>query len=197
MASTYLSAKFKERTVNEKALKFYPTSVGAALKLRNVIKVVTAAFLSFFQSAEDFAGAQFVTTEEERADGSVLKVTQNSRPSKPVEVTKFRAEQQERTVKDAVEVLTDPKNHALLAELIADSLRDECGGDARTPATVKKLAEEIQAADASTFFELLKGLADANEEIFRPLVKAAPDRLKSAMAGAAGSSESSEQSPTP
>lgn len=182
--ASYLDPKSIEFEINGEIKKFYPTSLKAALRLRAVAKAFMTAILAFIQQMNDWNGAQIVESQEETPEGGKFKKTESITPGRHHEVVKLRAEQQERAVQTSIDSLVDAASTGVVAELIVDSMRDDFPEERKDDKKFRAACKKIEEVDIKILSQLLQGVALANKDLFDPLVRAAPERLRDAVRGA-------------
>lgn len=160
MAGFLTSPNFVEHEVNGKTLKFYPVSLGTALKLRTIAKPLASAITTLFAGGDKDVGSKVKETTSN--EGSVYeRIVDAISP----DLAKMRQDRVDFAVRDLIDALTKDESLLVVAELFADSCRDEWQRPV-PPAQIKAIKDEL---DTESLPQVLAGLAKANRKLFGPL----------------------------
>lgn len=168
---TFLKPKGVEHEVEgpegPEKLMFYPISMSSLFTLRVIANPVARAFAALFQNEDNDVGI----TDRTKGDGKLKGEFVTEKIIEPVtlELAKFRLQQKQIAMEEAVQVLFDPENSRVIMRLIMDSLRDNF--DRKMNEDQKNaVAEELfDTIDGGHFRELLTGLFKGNKKVFGPL----------------------------
>lgn len=159
MKFSFLSPTFIEREINGSMVKFHPVRVITVGKLRGFLKPLFRGI-----SAINAAGSTDIAKESvETADKEGFRQIRTELKAVTPEIAKLRSEQREKAIDDLIDALLQDQSMRCMAMLILDSLR--------MPSTEKDAKELIDETDLETMFELVKGVAAANKEVFGPLTE--------------------------
>lgn len=156
-----------EHEVAGRRLRFWPISVGKAVKLRAIGGPLVKALVVVMGGALDQANDKVVRqVPDEHGMVATETVIQAVDPS----VMSYRAQARGKAVEDAILALTEPESLQIVGEALLDSLRDlreELGDDCPPP------REFVQALSPAELRQAITGLGKANAEVFGPFGKLA------------------------
>lgn len=152
--------------IDEDELQFYPVSVTCMFTLKEIASPIARALASIFQSEENDVGITDETVSENNQSDFI-----NRKIVQPVsmDLARFRLDQKQRAMQDAIETLFSPANAIIVARIIMDSLRDDFD---RTKTEAEKDLEAqdlLDTIDGAIFQQLLTGLYVGNKKVFGPL----------------------------
>lgn len=157
MKFSFLSPKFIEHSVGDEVLKFYAVRVATAGKLRGFLKPVFRGLAQINAGGANDIGKESTET----ADKDGFRQLRTELKSITPELAKVRSEQREKAIDDLVDALLQEASMRCIGILILDCLR--------APNSEKDAQELVDNTDLGTLFELIKGVAKANKEVFGPL----------------------------
>lgn len=163
---TFIKPKGVPCKLDEDELLFYPVSISCMFTLKEIAAPIARAFASLFQSEGNDVGATDETVSTNNQSDFI-----NRKIVEPVsmELARFRLDQKQRAIQDAIETLFSPANSVIVARIIMDSLRDDF---ARKNTEEQKDAEAkdlLDTIDGAMFQQLLHGLYEGNKKVFGPL----------------------------
>lgn len=184
-----LSPHFVEREINGETFKFFPVSLGASAPMADMISELSRHFSVIFSDTNRDQGS---THEEmEDPDGATMKKT-TVQPINP-DLAMIRIDKRSAAVQKAIETLVNPKYRLALGELLMNSLREDFPREDRKSRKSAETQDWIDSLELPTFIEFLKGLAEANAEVFGAMGKSLKDALggqvTAALEGLAASEE--------
>jgi hypothetical protein len=123
----FLSPKCVQHTIGEgefeQTLNFYPVSIKVAFRLKTLAKPLAKAIgVLFNKNMDDTRQESRSYTDEKTGEQGQHLITE----AIDIDLAKYRDERKDGAIQQAIEALTDPLNQAVVAELIMDSLRDDC-----------------------------------------------------------------------
>jgi len=175
-------------------LKFYPVSMSSLFTLKAIANPIARAFASLFQSEDNDVGI----VDRTSGDGQMNGQFTTEKIVKPVamDMAKFRLQQKQQAMEEAVQVLFDPDNARTIMRLIMDSLRDEFERSMSEEQKNEVAEELLSTLDGVHFRQLLTGLFKGNKKVFGPLadmVAQSKDLRSQKMRGLLGSNEENEE----
>lgn len=175
---SFIAPEFIEHQIQTKTLRFYPISVKSAFRIRSIAQPIAKALASLL-GKHDNDVAQKVKTK--MRDGKVEDQDIQTEAI-PKEIAELRSREREKAISEAVMVLLDPDNSAIIGMLLADSLRDDFPRNV-SAADAKEFVDELPAPALTEF---LVGLAKANKKVLGPLAEMAGEAMKRSLGGLRG-----------
>ncbi len=158
-----------EKEIEGEKLIFYPISMKALFKLRQVAgPVMEALTILLTRNDNDCA-----TRAKSDKSG---KVTEIDTEAIPTETAKLRTAERKDAMRKAVETLLDPGNSEVMAYLLGDSLKDSFDG-----VPMKEKVEFVEALPFGIAFQMCLALVEANKKVFGPFAEKAGDLLQKGM----------------
>jgi len=158
-----------EKTIEGQKLMFYPISMKAFFKLRQVAGPVMKAITTLLTRND----SDCATRAKSDPSG---KVTEVNTEAIPTETAKLRTRERQEAMKAAVETLLDPANAEVLAYLLGDSLKDDL-----KDCSMKEKVEFVENLPFGVAFQMCIALVEANKRVFGPLAEKAGDLLQKGM----------------
>lgn len=144
----------KKSDVQGQEMTFYPVTVGALFHLRTPAKAIGKALAAIF-------------TNTSRDTASVGDATTTRVEAVSPELAQMRLVSQQKAIDEVVDAFSDDKNIGNLGYLIMDSLQEVFPrGNPDNPPP----EEFIKTLPGPAVFDMLVGVAKANEGLFGPLV---------------------------
>jgi hypothetical protein len=169
----FLSPKFVEHEVAGAKIKFWPISVGKAVRLKTVAAPLVDALVILFGGYLDQANTQISRRyPTEDGEGSETRVEAMS-----IETLTLRNGQRSGAIAKAIEALTQPESLAVIGEVLKDSMREVFEDDKTPP------LEIAAALSPAELRQALAGLARANAEVFGPFAEGAGKMLVRVLGG--------------
>lgn len=159
-----LSPLYEEVDISGSLFRFYPCSVGAAARMAEAISEMASHFSVLLGPKERDYGHQVEDFEDKKAGQVVSKTVVD--PIRP-EMAQLRSAERSRAVQGAINTLMGPKHRLALAELLADSLRDDFPRD--KPRSADELQKWVEGMDVSILMQFVIGLSKANAKVFGDL----------------------------
>jgi hypothetical protein len=151
-------------TVGDRTLNFYPISVRALTRLRDLAKPIGQALTTLLGSSDrDFATK---VEEKQNADKSMQRTTDIGAISPDLAKQRLAARQE--AVSTLVDAVLNPTSAKLLAELLIDSLRDDFERKKGGPIPTD-IDTFLESMTVDVLPDMLQGLAEANKKLFAPL----------------------------
>lgn len=180
----FIAPKGVEYEIGEDKLVFYPVSVSSLFVLRDIAAPIARAFAALFQGEHNDVG----TVDRTSGDGQINGEFVTEKIVEPVsmELARFRLDQKQHALEDAIQTLFSPTHARTVMRLIMDSQRDIFDRDASEDQKDETAQELLETLNPSQFQELLKGLYEGNKEAFGPLasmVAQSKDLIKAKMRG--------------
>lgn len=180
---TFIKPKGIPCKIDEDTLLFYPVSISCMFTLKEIASPIARAFASLFQSEENDVGATDETVSTNNQTDFI-----NRKIVEPVsmELARFRLDQKQRAIQDAIETLFSPINSLIVARIIMDSLRDDFDRDKTEEQKTAEARDLLDTIDGAMFQQLLTGLYQGNKKVFGPLasmVAQSKNLLKARMRG--------------
>ncbi len=175
---SFLSSRFVERDIDGQLHRFYPVSVRAVFKLRDISKPISKAIQALLTGNDDTSRESVKMTDKERNYQERVVVSAIN-----PELARLRHQQKQDAIETLINGLLSEESSFVLADLIMDSMRE--AGFPKNP-TIQQKAEFVNGTSATAMVEMAKGLAEANKELFRPLalwLESMRVTLKSKLAG--------------
>ena len=188
----FMSPRFVEHEVGQgdrkRTYRFYPASLRVVFRLKSMGKQLAKALSILFSKNKDDIKQ---VSKEYGQRGSDDYGAETTLESISVDLAKYRDARRDEAWDLVLSSFSDPLNQVVVAELIMDSLRDDCP---RKP-TAEDLQTFLDSIDVATLIAMLSGVAKANFN-FEEL----PGKLKAALGEAWGNaatpSTSRASSPT-
>ena len=159
---------FKSKTVTSKVsdvdVEFWSCSFPVIFQLKSAVGPISKVVMNLFKTGRhDVARYQ-----EDGRDAEGLPRRSVQELAVTPEMAKFRAEQTNKTIQEALDGLFADQNRLLIGKVLMDSMRGI--GLPRKP-TTPQIEEFLQDLDLGQVVEMLQGVAKANAEVFGPLVR--------------------------
>ncbi len=163
------------REIGGQIFTFYPISVGMLFELKSNLEPLMKGLKALFgKSIQD--GTQTVEeTFDPVTKNHLSRITHLGAPS--VDASRFRAEQEDKSVRDAIEAVLGEKNRLLLGRVLADSLRDE---EIKTDAEIESFIKD-PAFDLPLLVDFLSGFFAVNAKVFGPFAGRVREMVKDKM----------------
>ena len=175
---SFIAPQFIEHEVQGTVLHFYPISVKNAFRIRSVAQPIARA-LTTLLTKNDGDQAQKIRTKLK--DGKVEdQDIQTEAISK--DLAELRSREKEKAVSDAVMVLFDSDNSAVIGTLLTDSLRDIFPRDI----SIQESKDFVDKMDITVLSEFLVGLAKANQKVLGPFAKRVGEAMTRSLADLRG-----------
>jgi hypothetical protein len=180
------SKNYITRTINEKELKFFPNSAICVLDLQSIIRPVAGALSILFQDRRHDRAQETNKFNDFRDKGEGDNLLGTSGENVKIQaidpaLVKLRTEQTERAINELCDLVATPENRTIVGKLLVDSLREEYE---ERPASKADADDLMVSVDTMTLVEMLRGLAEANKDLFAPFRKLVPKAIKDAVAKA-------------
>lgn len=164
---TFIKPKSVEHEVEGQMLKFYPVSMSSLFTIKTIAAPIARALATIFQSEDNDVGI----TDRTIGDGQMNGDFTTEKIIEPIsmDLARFRLDQKQRAIEDAVNTLFDPANSRVIMRLVMDSLRDDFDRKQNEDEKNKEADRVLETIDGSQFRELLTGLYLGNKKVFGPL----------------------------
>lgn len=154
MNLTFLSPNKITHEVNGQELEFRALSIPRLFQVKAVIAPIVRAIVVLTSNSSRDNG-QKVQTFNGADGGQVIDID-----PVPLETTQFRINERAKAIEDILEAISRPQTQKLAAETILWSIGEE----------PKEAQSFLDNCDASTLWELLQGVAKANQRGFEPFL---------------------------
>jgi len=160
-----LKRNTETRVIGDQTFTFYPISIPMLFDLKSSMQPLMSALKFLFNKGNNDGTQTVEETRDPLTQNVLARVTHLG--AVPVEASRFRAEQADKAVADALEAVLGEKNRMLLGRVLADSLRDE---DIRTDEEINAFIRD-PAFDLPLLVEFLSGFFAVNAKVFGPLAE--------------------------
>lgn len=163
---TFIAPKAVPVKIEDDELKFYPVCVSSMFVIKTIASPIARALASIFQNEDNDVGV-VDKVKGTGVDGEY--VTEKRIEPVSMELARFRLDQKQHAIEEAVETLFDPKNAQIIMRIVMDSMRDDFDRSKSEEEKDKEAVEVLNTIDASMFYKLLMGLYAGNQQVFGPL----------------------------
>lgn len=161
----YTAPKGHEHVVNGKAQKFYPVSVGLVFKLKTTARKTTKAMAAIF--ANNSKDVRVTDNTMSGANGGIERTVVTEQVD--LGIAKYRDEQRQTALSDAIDALTENETLELVAEIIMDSMADVFKKDENGKVIEPTPATFVAKTKLTTMAQMVVGVAKGNQDVFGPL----------------------------
>jgi len=169
----YLTPNYVEHVVGSDVKRFYPISVKAMFRLRQIGKLLARSLSVLFQPTDRQGNTisahpeDCSTTSEVYKDPDGTKVEKTSVGAVSLDVARLRSEERARAFEELVDALSDEKNLYVVVGIMADSLRDEF----ERPVGDGRIKEVVDTIDLEVLSQYLVGVMKANAKVLTPFLE--------------------------
>jgi hypothetical protein len=163
---TFIAPKAVPVKIEDDELKFYPVCVSSMFVIKTIAAPIARALASIFQSEENDVG---VVDEVKGTGVDGEYVTRKKIEPVSMELARFRLDQKQHAIEEAVDTIFDPKNSRTVMRIVMDSMREDFDRNKSEEEKDKEAVEVLNTIDASMFYKLLMGLYAGNKTVFGPL----------------------------
>lgn len=164
---SFLAPTYIEHEVGGETLKFWPVSLGVAVKLRAIGAPLAEALSILFAPTDN--DATVIIREFEGGDGGKEKVVEAVDPK----LAEMRDKQRADALSKAIKTLSDSKNLGVIGEIIMDSMRENFPKSEPRPPGLEVMNE----LPLKPLKEIIMGIVKANKDVLGPFAEKAQERL--------------------
>jgi hypothetical protein len=181
ISSSFLSPKRVEVTLDTadgpKVVALFPMSAWLFFQLRGIAAPVISALAEAMSN-----DANDVSIEERQmfADGA-LSGNERIIGALSPELFKARADRKQAAIDRAIGTLLSEDTRKLAVKILVDAMREEEGLGSAAAKNDGIIAQVSDRLDMPTMMKLLKGVAEANEEVLAPFKQALPPKATEAI----------------